>query len=69
MQSKTPLLLFFLMLAVAGCSDRDKASETEMKDHVLRQQVDLMNDAKAVTGTLNRQTEARNAQSEQLTGH
>lgn len=61
-------LTLFLIL-ISGCSDQTSQTESDKKNHVLRQQIDVMNDAKAVTQTLNQNTKAQNNQAEELTGH
>jgi len=62
-------LLAFSLLFFSGCSEQKTQNETGKKDHVLRQQIDTMNDARAVSQNLNSITDAQDEQAAQITGH
>jgi len=63
------ITLTVVLLVINNCSDQKSASDSDPKDHVLRQQFDTMNDAKAVTDTINQTTKAQDAQADALAGH
>lgn len=63
------ILLTLTLLVINSCSDRKAASEAEKKDHVLRQQMDVMQDAKTATETLNRSVSEQDAEAAAVTGH
>jgi len=63
------ILLSLLLLIINGCSDQKRTSEADKKDHVLREQIDMVNDANVVTDSLNRDIKAQDSQAQQLTGH
>lgn len=48
---KSLFILVVALLLISGCSDQKK--ESEKKDHVLREQIDIVHDAKAVTQSMN----------------
>jgi len=57
------------LLFLFGCSEQKKETEADKKDHVLRQQIDMMNDAKAAQSALDEKTKAQDAEAAALTGH
>ncbi len=63
----TALSLFLFL--ISGCSDQKSQTESDKKEHFLRQQIDVMNDAKAVAQTLNQNTKAQEEKAKELTNH
>jgi len=69
MKIVSAILLTVTLLVINNCSDQKNASDSDPKDHVLRQQIDTMNDAKAVTDSISQATKAQDAQAEAIAGH
>jgi hypothetical protein len=63
------ILLTLTLLVINSCSDQKAASDADKKDHVLRQQMDVMNDAKSATETLNQSIKEQDAEAAAAAGH
>jgi len=63
------IAIAFTLLIIDGCSGEKKESEADKKDHVLRQQFDVMQDAEAVKQTVNENMKAQEEQAAQIAGH
>jgi len=63
------ITLTVVLLVINNCSDQKSASDSDPKDHVLRQQFDTMYDAKSATDAINQAAKTQDAQAEALTGH
>lgn len=66
---KSLLVLAFTLLFIIGCSEQKTETQSDNKDHVLRQQMDAMRDAEAVKQTLNKNTETQQKQAAEIAGH
>jgi hypothetical protein len=63
------ILLTLTLLVINSCSDQKAASDADKKDHVLRQQMDVMQDAKTATETLNQSINEQDAEAAAVAGH
>ena len=61
-------LIVITMLLASGCSKEEKKHE-DSKNHVLRQQMDMIYDAQSVTNTLNKKTAEQDREATELAGH
>jgi PBP1b-binding outer membrane lipoprotein LpoB len=59
-------LLLACFLLFTGCSE-EKASEASEKDHVMRSQIDAMNQAKEVRSLVQERLDEEQKQSEEIT--
>ena len=57
------------MLLANGCSKKEEKKNEDSKDHVLRQQMDMMYDAQSVANTLNKKTAEQDREAAELTGN
>lgn len=67
-----PLFTFvfvWTVMFIAGCSNEEAQSDADRKDHVLRQEMDVMYDARSMTRTANEKIREQNRQADALAGH
>ena len=58
-----------ILLFIGGCSDQNTETEGDKRDHVLRQEIDVMRDARSVVQTTNDRQRAQDEQADALAGH
>lgn len=63
------IVITLTLLIINGCSEQQQSTETEQKDHVLKKQVGAMQDAKAVTQTINAKAQEQDDRAANLAGH
>jgi len=61
--------LVLMSLFIGGCSDQKTETEGDKRDHVLRQEIDVMRDAQSVTQSANAKLKEEEAQADALAGH
>jgi hypothetical protein len=69
MKTLMTLGMIATLLMLGGCSEEKKAAEADKRDHVLRQPIDVMNDAKSAVDTINQRTKAQEEEAKEVAGH
>jgi hypothetical protein len=69
MKSLCALLFALFILTIGGCSDQKRTADADKKDHLLRQQMDVLHDAENVTGTINQKIKTQDEEAAQIAGH
>lgn len=63
------MLVALLLIVLAGCSNDTQKADDNPKDHVLRNQIDVMHDAEAVSRSLDGKINAQNREANTIAGH
>ncbi|WP_345987255.1 hypothetical protein WCX18_08945 [Sulfurimonas sp. HSL1-2] len=66
---KTLFALVFTAMLIGGCSDQNTKTKGEKSDHVLRQEIDVMREAKRVIQMTNDRVREQDEQADALPGH